>query len=251
MGSTTLVMFSGGKDSFLAAVREVTNGQNVVLISFDGGALVGHRNLRYCANRLTEHFGRRKVSYVGCYRTVGTLNRLKRYWVNAQMCDLGKEYPNMTNCQFQCLHCQTAMWVAAIAYAKAKDIKSIACGYKACDEFCTGQPRYITAIARLAALHGIEVSTPVYSIESDYERDVEMGLHGFEPTACEAKCLLGQPALDGRSPALFEDMMRYYENHMRKEAELGVERLVSVFQHIKLDDIPEQEWGNDPNFCDN
>ena len=37
----------------------------------------------------------------------------------------------MTNCQIQCLHCQTAMWVCAIAYAKAKNIKNIAAGYKA------------------------------------------------------------------------------------------------------------------------
>lgn len=234
----TLVMFSGGKDSFLSAIREITGGRRAVLVSFDSGHLVAHAHLRLCADRLARHYGAGRAEYLGCYNTTPTVSVLNQYWTHASQAAIAADYPNLTNCQVTCLHCQLAMWVAAVALAEARGIRRVAASYKASDAFCTGRPFFVDAARELATSRGIEISLPVWELADDYERDCEIALHGFQPVRCEPKCLAGQPPRDGGDVAVFDDMRRYLRERLLTSAAAQVEHLRPIFRRVRLTDVP-------------
>lgn len=230
-----LVLFSGGKDSFLTACRLINNGNKVILLSFNGGGVIGEENFLHGVNRLIKRYGKGRVEFAGIYPTVGTIARLNRTWVYDTQQELGNKYPNITNCQFQCLHCQTAMWVAAIAYAMAKDIKFIASGYKKTDVFCTGMDRYLKRITTIANEHNISIEFPLWELANDYERDIEMSRYSFWPQVYEPKCVLGNPVKNGLPIKEQDDMMRYFDDELIDIFIQSIDSLVNIFRYIKLD----------------
>lgn len=236
-----LVLFSGGKDSFLTAAQLVVDGYQVELISFNGGALAHEENLLHGVERLQRAYGSDYIYYAGIYPTVGTVQRLGRYWAEARQSELAEKWPELSNCQVTCLHCQTAMWAAAIAYAKAHKIPYIACGYKDADVFCTGVKSYRQAIEKVAEKYQVWLRYPVLNMPSDFDRDMKMERFGFEPSVLEPKCLLGRPPRDGvlKDPER-QDMMRYFEGQLRSEMEAAVERLIPILGMIQLG---PSSWG--------
>lgn len=231
-----LVLFSGGKDSFLTACRLAHKGNYVVLLSFNGGGVFWEQNFKHGANRLIKRFGPGQIEYAGVYPTVGTIARLNRTWIYKTTKELSELYPNITNCQFQCLHCQTAMWVAAIAYANAKGISKIACGYKDNDVFCTGILGYIDRIKELANNFDIEIELPLWDFGEDYKRDIEMGRYCFIPQVYEPKCVLGNPVKNGFPEAEKEDMLRYFDTEFKDKLVESINDLTRIFRVLKLDD---------------
>ena len=231
-----LVMFSGGKDSFLTACRILNGGNSVVLLSFNGGSVIAEKNLRHGADRLIQRYGADKVEYAGVYPTIATIQRLNSTWIYKTQKELADEYPYVTNCQFQCLHCQTAMWISAIAYCKAKDIHYIACGYRKSDVFCTGSPEYMDRISEIARKFDCYIETPVWDIENDWERDQEMLYNQFVPKVLEPKCLIGRAPLKGLSSNEHWDMIKYVDDVLYNKLWDLVDNLVPIFKNIKLFD---------------
>lgn len=236
MNNKVLVLFSGGMDSFLTACRLVSSGKKAVLISFNSGGVIGEENLRHGANRLIRRFGEDHIEYVGVYPTVATVMRMNRTWVYARQDELGEKYSSLTNCQLQCLHCQTAMWVAAIAYCKAKDINSIAAGYKKTDIFCTGMNDYRNRIVELASDYCIQVDFPVWEIESDSDREMEVGLYQFQPSVLEPKCLLGNPVKNGFPLEERIDLIKFFDENIRDNLKEYIDNLIPVLKNIKIGD---------------
>lgn len=236
MQEKVLVLFSGGMDSFLTVCRLANSKKKAILISFNGGGLVGEENLKHGANRLINRFGEQYVEYAGVYPTVSTIMRLNREWVYSRQDELGKNYPSATNCQFQCLHCQTAIWIAAIAYCKAKGITTIAAGYKKTDVFCTGLDAYITRIKTLANAFGISIELPVWDLGDDFERQLEVGSFQFEPRVLEPKCLLGNPVMNGFPKDEKKDIVKYFDDNLSDKLKDYVNNLIPIFRHIKLSD---------------
>lgn len=193
-----LVLFSGGKDSFLTAARLVEQGYDAVLVSFNNGSVLYEKNLLHGAARLKNRYGDRRIEYAGAYGTISTIWSLNEAWTYMPWDELGRKYPGTCNCQVTCLHCQTAMWIAAIAYAKARSIKFAAAGYKDQDEFCTGIRPWIDRIAGIAGKNQVTLLTPLWKTpewgeDKKYGRDVEMIEKFFEPSVLEPKCILGRP----------------------------------------------------------
>ena len=233
--STYLVMFSGGKDSFLTACRLLNKGNKVKLLSFNGGGVIGEQNLLHGVNRLLKKYGEDNVEYVGIYPTISIIQRINRTWVYATQKELGEKYPSATNCQFQCLHCQTAMWIAAIAYCQAKEIKHIACGYRSNDVFCTGITEYMDEIKKIASQFDIDIVTPVSDIKDDLDRDFEMSSYGFAPQVLEPKCVLGNPAKDGLlSNEERTDLMSYFSENLYYQFDDAINSLIPMFSVIRI-----------------
>lgn len=145
-----LVMFSGGKDSFLAACRAILENRNVKLAFFDNGCELGTDAVKQGCARLEQRFGTERVELVGGIPTAGIINTFKEYWMASPVSDIAGKYPELVPAQVQCLHCQAAMWCAAVALAKARDCRAIACGYRKTDEFCTGHAGFTERWAKLA-----------------------------------------------------------------------------------------------------
>lgn len=228
-----LVLYSGGKDSILATCDVITAGYEAILLSCNCGALVAEENLLHGVKQLQERFGTDMVSYAGCAATVATIHRLSEYYTNTPAKEFAKNFPSLTPCQVRCLNCQSAMWVTAMAYAVAHDIKCIACGYKATDEFCTGMQKYWENLISVAGRFDIFLLRPEWDQGSAYERDVKMIRYGLYPVVLEPKCLLGTPAtpLDGVAQ---EDMMNYFMENLYAEMWGQVENLSKIFKHIRL-----------------
>lgn len=133
-----LVMFSGGKDSFLAACRAILDGHDVKLAFFDNGCELGTGAIRQGYERLRCRFSDVRVELIGGIPTAGIANTFKEYWMSNTVSNIAGKYPELVPAQVQCLHCQSAMWCAAVALAKARDCRAVACGYRKTDKFCTG-----------------------------------------------------------------------------------------------------------------
>lgn len=229
----TLVLFSGGKDSMLAAYDELARGQDVILFSCNNGALAGEEYLLYGVKQLQKIWGNERVTYAGCYGTAPIVHRITEITSGVTLREFATMYPNLTLEQLCCLRCQSAMWTSAIAYANAHKIWSIACGYKKTDKFCTGQLSYIEVIKDIAIKYGINIYTPEWGIENDYERDVMMIHRGLYPQVLEPKCMLGMP-VDSRTMELENDMIRYFLQNIEPVMSGQIPSLITIFKHIKL-----------------
>ncbi len=212
-----LLLFSGGKDSFLAAAMYAEKGVPITLISMNNGAVAAEEHLMHGVTRLQNRYGRHLVTYAGICLTYGTLQRLRRCYANTPHAALAAKYPSLCQNQLQCLYCQSAMWVAAIAYAVAKNIKHIAAGYHAYDEFCTGCQEWTDRISGIACRYGIRTHFPVWDEDSWQDkdaRDMVMMDRGFEPQVLEPKCMLGLPAgkPDGE---MARELVRYFDDNIR------------------------------------
>ncbi len=240
----TLVMFSGGKDSFVSACRCIDRGDEVALISFNNGALAAEKNLLHGAMRIISRYGPQHVSYAGVYNTAAFVARLRKWHANQSYEELQKVLPSVCPTQVMCLHCQTAMWASAIAYAKAQGYDTICSGCRHSDEFCTGSVKYLDAIRELAKYHFIDVLLPVWepssSIQSwDIERDCEMTDRGFEPQVLEPKCMLGMPC-SKLTEKQEGELLAYYKKTLEPVvlSQMGV--MVNIFKYIKLSPLSLQ-----------
>lgn len=236
---TVLLLFSGGKDSFIAACREIAVGNRVLLISFNNSAVIGEKNILHGVARLQKKYEAEQVSYAGCYNTGAIIQKLNAKWANLPWIELGTNYPHLTNAQMTCLHCQTAMWVSAIAYARAKGISVIATGYKQSDQFCTGFNAYHKQIQGLAHKNGCQVRFPVLD-DSEWvnspggiERDYEMEQYCFVPSVYEPKCMLGRP-VPPMSPEMKKDMEAYFEQNLKQIALDKINKMIPIFRSIEL-----------------
>lgn len=238
-----LVLFSGGKDSFIAACKIASAGDTAVLFSCNGGGMVAEAHLLHGVARLEKRFGSEHIRYAGIYPTSGLIQALSEYWINTSLAELAKEYPHLTNCQVRCLHCQASMWAAAIAYAVAKRIPVVAAGYRHNDVFCTGLEGFRLLMEELAASRDIAVEFPVWNLyEEDWERDEVMVRYSFEPAVLEPKCLLGTPVRNGFPTEEREDMVKYTANILLPGLRAVISRIIPVFGVIHLGHTTHEPW---------
>lgn len=234
---TALVMFSGGKDSFLTACRLVEQGKRVTLLSFNNGAVAAEEHILHGASRLGNRYGNR-IEYAGVYPTVGTLRLIDEHWASLPWSRLGAEYPDLSNAQVNCLHCQSAMWIAAIAYCVSKSIGTIATGYKSCDPFCTGMPAWNRRMRTTAERHGVSVETPLWTTPEwgefpDVGRDREMEHHMFGPSVLEPQCTIGRP-VPPPTDAVERQIAQFFDDHIEPYVDRQIDELSNIFRHIRL-----------------
>ena len=237
-GKKVLLLFSGGKDSFISACRLINQGKTVGLISFNNGSVLAEQNLVHGATRLQNRYGQSKVAYAGCYCTYATLMHLSKAWSLTPISDLANRYPHLINAQVTCLNCQTAMWTAAIAYARAKGYDYIASGYRKSNTFCTGVQEYLSAVRRVSGTYGKPILTPVWEDEiwqdkGDYYRSLEMISEFFDPAVLEPKCMLGRP-VPTLTPEIRAELTAYFSEVLEGIMHSEVSALAGVFRHISL-----------------
>lgn len=215
----TLVLFSGGMDSFVTACRCIEDGEFVGLLFCNGGYVVDEENILHSVARLHNRYGENALTYEGAVCTAGIIKRLSEWWEGAAVKELAVRFPNMRIAQMQCLHCQTAMWVAAIAMARARNYDKICAGCRSDDIFCTGSERFQQAMDEIANEFGIHAMFPVLYTENweapwSQQRQIEMENRGFLPRVLEPKCMIGRPVtpLDAADKA---EMRKYFDEVLR------------------------------------
>ena len=230
-----LVMFSGGKDSFLTACRLASKGYKVHLLSFNNGCVFGEEAVRHGAQRLINRFGDR-IEFDGIYLTVASIRRFERNIMRSTVSQLNDNYGSVTFTQLRCAHCQTAMWAAAIAYCVAKAIPEVACGYRKDDLFCTGSEMYRQRMVALANKFNINVQFPVLDSYTDTERDNELCHFSFMPQVFEPKCMEGMPAVRRLEGDEETQLLSYLKSVVFPQMEEEIKNHVPIFIHIRLTD---------------
>lgn len=236
-----LVLFSGGKDSFLAAVRLVWEGYRVVLLSANNGSICGENVFTHGAKRLMNKYGENRVYHVGVCSTAAIIMRMSREYADMPFREMAEKWPYLTGTQLNCLRCQSAMWVNAMAYCRAKGIHVAASGYQSTDRFCTGMEWYTSDIRALGHKNGIEVRFPVWKTdwhtqEGQDGRDREMLDYGFLPSVHEPKCMLGMPA-SGIEQDAVDDLMSYFHDGILPRMQGYIDHMVPIFENIRLSGI--------------
>lgn len=212
-----LLMFSGGKDSFLTACKLVEDGYNVKLIMFNSGCIAGEENALLTAQRLISRY-RGHIETVGVRSSMATRTRIDKYWKEMSIKELSEHYPNVTGIQAQCFFCQTSMWIEAIAYCLANSIKCIAFGYKSSNKLCTGSEAYLDIMVNICSYYNIAVKTPLWNFEDIKNgidiRDEELIERRFAPSMMEPKCTIELQAKQKISKEEIIELVRYFNEYV-------------------------------------
>jgi hypothetical protein len=166
----TVVMFSGGRDSTLAAMRLHLLGVPVTLVTVTSAHLVGIESVRRRLTELLQHLP-------GDTR-----------WLLVQQ---PEELRTDTSFYEQtCLPCHHAYVVASAALAGWLGARRLAFGYAGYQmDWPEQTPLAVARLADVLARYDIKLELPVYDITSRAAVVAELEGFGLSPDSLEQKCL--------------------------------------------------------------
>lgn len=222
-----LLMYSGGKDSTLAAIRLVKAGYNVYLIHFDNGSM---RDADKPYLTWKKSFAELEGYYFPYeYSSVNVESDFKCFfseWLKKYGDTL--EDGTMTS-EIRCLACRSAMYLKAIEIAKKEGFKYIADGARISQMFMLEQTPMTTRFRELANSHGIEVLYPVLELVDDKAEKQEIIGAGFSSKSWESKSLLGRAAMD-KTSSDEKAILGYYDENIKPMLEKALSRKRVIYE---------------------
>ena len=186
-----LLLYSGGKDSTLAAIRLYNSGYNVHFIHFDNGYM---RDQDKPYLTFQETFGQKDGFYFDYeLSSINTKELFEEYfneWPTALEDD-----PFLLS-EIRCLSCRMAMYTKALQIAKERGYKYIAEGARISQKFMLEQLPIISRLKDLASSYRIKLIFPVLYVDDDQQEIEELLENGYSSKTWESKCLIGKPAKD-------------------------------------------------------
>lgn len=202
-----LLMYSGGKDSTLAAIRLHNEGYNVHFIHFDNGHM-RDQDKPYLTFKKTFQD---KEGYFFDYELseVNIKDLFETYYSNWNhtLTD-----PLLTS-EIRCLSCRMAMYTTLIRIAKKEGFKYIAEGARISQKFMLEQIPIIERLTKLAQSNGIELLLPVLHLYDDEKEKQELLDNGYSSKTWESKCLIGKPPKD-KTEQDEKIILDYYEKEL-------------------------------------
>ena len=188
-----LVLFSGGKDSFLLTLLLLERGYNVVLVNYENGCGLKSENAIETAKRIQCKYGNDRVEILGIKKIDAIWRELLYLFYNKNMRELSKEYGETTISQLNCLSCRLAMYVMSIILSKKMDIKIIADGARKSQLFAIEQEILLERFKILFEKYSIKIEFPLKDLKDDFELKNQLLIRGFVPKTIEPQCLIGMP----------------------------------------------------------
>lgn len=187
-----LLLYSGGKDSTLSAVRLNNQGYNVHFIHFSNG-----QTLDADKPFLTFKYLFRDKSGFNFFpenREVD-ISVLFHNYFSDWMTKYGNIIEDGTiSSEIRCLSCRMAMYTKALEYAKQHGYQYIAEGARISQKFMIEQPEMLELFRKLASQYGIQLLFPVLFLEDDNQEIKELLKNGYSSKTWESKCLIGRKA---------------------------------------------------------
>lgn len=210
-----LLMFSGGKDSFLSALRlsKEFPDYTINLAVFDNGCMTGLKNAETTVQKL-KSINKYSFCFRGYYNTYGIAREFFFPYFNMKAEDLAEKYPALTASQFHCLICETSMYLQSFWLARKWDCEYVANGARECQEFVVEQEDMIDRYQELAKEFGLAIKYPVYDIEDDWELENEIFRYGLIPKTYEPKCIIGCPTYGTVDSRVIESTVSYYDKEI-------------------------------------
>lgn len=203
-----LLMYSGGKDSTLSAIRLHNAGYNVHFIHFNNGYMRDSDKPFLTYTKTFKPEDGYYFSYL--HKSVDVSHLVRNYQERYTISDL---HDISLESEYCCLSCRMAMYTEALRIAYHEGYKYLAEGARASQEFMLEQPEFLEHLKRLAASYGIELLFPVLHLTDDQEEIHEIIDNGYSSKTWESKCLIGRSAV----PKTEEDkeaIISYYSNKL-------------------------------------
>lgn len=203
-----LLLYSGGKDSTLAAVRLKEMGLIPYFIHFNNGSMLDSDKPFLTFRETFKDLDDYVFPYD--YSDVDISRLFKRYfdpWKKEN------DNPRLTS-EIRCLSCRMAMYTKAFEIAKYNNFRIISEGARISQKFFIEQEKFIPKIAEIADKLNIKLLFPVLYLDDDKELIKCLLASGFSSKTWESKCLLGEEALD-KTEKDEQVILEYYNNHIR------------------------------------
>lgn len=195
-----ILLFSGGRDSFLAGCRLIESGFKIYMITFENGVGLAAHNAEHGAKRIIQRYGKEKAEFLGVHNVAGIWREFFLPYLNMKPSEILKEYGELVTSQFHCLTCRSAMYVWTIMKAKQKRIRYIADGARKNQGFVIELPSMIEKFRKFFAEYSMKLLLPVWDLASDWDRKNSLLLRGFVPKTLEPQCLIGVALPEGKIP---------------------------------------------------
>ncbi len=186
-----LLLYSGGKDSTLAAIRLYNAGYNIHFIHFDNGHM---RDQDKPYLTFQETFGKKDDFYFDYELSSVDIKPIFEEYYSNWSTNFTND-PALTS-EIRCLSCRMAMYTKAIEIAKEQGFKYIAEGARISQKFMLEQLPITNRLKELAESQGIKLLLPVLYVNDDQQEIGELLDNGYSSKTWESKCLIGKPAKD-------------------------------------------------------
>lgn len=211
-----IMLFSGGRDSSLGAIRLSKKDYCVKLL--------------FCNHQCIEHYEYANSIALELSRKFDRIDTMNPVDTTAVLYDLlhifmTKKVSQCEMSHIMCLCCRSAMIVGALIMAKIFKCNTIATGDLRKDPYLFNDCKLRVAFDDLCLDYGIALTRPVDDIESKHDRIVELAAHGVFPKVKEPKCWMGFDAGEVTADAAeygLEMFNAYMIPIMRKHYEIGV-----------------------------
>lgn len=209
---TALLLYSGGKDSTLSAVRLRKQGYYVDFLHFNNGYMLD-------SDKPYLTFKKTFAQLKGYHFPYELSNvDIKSYFME-YFSEWRKQYGDVLQAgsihsEIRCLSCRMAMYTKALEIAKKGNYKILAEGARISQKFMLEQLPMIERLQDIGKEFGIEMSFPVLDLVDDDEEKRQLITAGFSSKGWESKCLLGRSAMD----KTLEDenrILEYYDNILK------------------------------------
>jgi len=231
-----LVLFSGGRDSFLATCQLIEEGYSVYMVNYDNGCGMGIRNSEDMAKRIIKKYGEEQARFIGTKSIVGFWRTFFQPIFTMTPNEISEQYGQLTISQFHCLTCRTSMYVMSILICKRMGINYIAEGARKDQGFIIELEVMINRYKQLLKEYDIELVLPVYDLNDNWERKNALLIRGFLPKTYESQCFLGVPLTENEQR---EDVIKAVTNFYDKFMINKIATLIKTNERICLEDGEE------------
>lgn len=191
-----LVLFSGGKDSFLSSLLYLEKGYTVYLVTYENGCGLNSKSAILMAKRLIKKYGDDRVKILGVKNISPIMREFLNMYYNLLPSDIIKNYGEVPISQFNCLSCRLSMYIMSIIICKQLNINTVTDGARISQLFAIEQDIFLDKFQELFKYYNIDILFPVKDIEDDFELKNQILIRGFVPKTYEPQCLLGMPIKD-------------------------------------------------------
>lgn len=226
-----LILFSGGKDSFLATLLMIEKGYKVNLVTYENSCGLMTKNSLHGAKRILKKYGDEKVNIIGIQKIEAIFREFLYPYYNLTTSEILKEYGEVPISQFNCLSCRVAMYVMSIILCKKYNINTVVDGARKSQLFAIEQPEVLSKFKDLFNSYGLDILFPLEDIEDNYEIKNELLIRGFVPKTLESQCLLGMPLKD---TDINKDIIQSIVNIYEKLIEPQAKKLIDKYKDIDI-----------------
>lgn len=223
-----LILFSGGKDSFLSTLLTLEKVNKVNLVTFLNGMELRNENTLIGANRIQKKYGSEKVNVIGIKNTDAIWREIICEFYNWDTEYITSHFGNITISQFNCLSCRVAMYILSIIICYQNNIKYVVDGARKSQLFTIEQPIFLDKFKEMFKEYNIVIEYPLVDEEDDFIVKNQIMARGFVPKMNEMQCLLGMPMKEQVSCEILNGLCNVFDKYIYPKSKEIIKRYLNA-----------------------